>query len=390
MTMQAIVEQGTLVINDYQINTDDKILRDGNYYSSKPPVLSVAGAGVYFVLYNVFNLDIRMLDQSWAIYFINLILVGGSFFALLFILHKTIKLLDIRKEYRTWLLLGFGLGTLFFSFFISLNNHTIAGSLLFIGFYFLLKLKLKKSNNYKKYLSLSGFFISLAAVIDIPTGLTFLFLFFIYCLVTFPKKYIIYYILAALPMLILQVVLNYQVTGDFLLPQFHPEFWDPVSVAYGTAIRSRPLVYLINILFGTHGLFLYTPILLFSIYSIYKILRNRKAHFRLEALIIFVGFLIIILYYSLKVRVYTGASFGYRWLIAITPLLYFFLLLLFTKKRSYNFLLLFTTTTAISIVVALIGFLNPWGRTLADILLSNGQIVKIDFPLLVSIMVLFE
>ena len=117
-------------------------------------------------------------------------------------------------------------------------------------------------------------------------------------------------------------------------------------------------------------------------------------YFLIEIILSFIfktfGFLIIILYYSLKVRVYTGASFGYRWLIAITPLLYFFLLLLFTKKRSYNFLLLFTTTTAISIVVALIGFLNPWGRTLADILLSNGQIVKIDFPLLVSIMVLFE
>ena len=390
MTMQAIVEQGTLVVNDYHFNTDDKILREGNFYSSKPPVLSLVGAGIYYVLHNVFEANIYIPGYSSAIYAINLILVGGTYFLLLFILYQTIKLLDIPTKYRTLLLTVFAVGTLFFTYSISLNNHTIAGSILFLGFYFLLKLRLKKSDKYKKYISLAGFFLSLAAVIDLPTGLLFLFLFFIYCLIAFPKKYIIYYCLAALPMLLLHLAFNYQVTGDFLPPQLHLELWDPRGVAYGTNSRAHPAIYLVNILFGTHGLFLYTPILLFAFYSIYKNIRDKAAQFRLEAWLVFIGFIVITLYYTLKVTVYTGAAFGYRWFIAITPLLYFFLLLLFTRKRSHNFSILFFVATMFSILIAMIGFISPWGMSIVNILLPGGQTHTFDCPLLANIMLILS
>jgi hypothetical protein len=390
MTMQSIVEHGTITISDQHFYTDDKIFREGNFYSSKPPVLSIAGAGIYFVLHNVFDLDIHILEQSWAIYFLNIILTGGSFFLLLFILYKIIKLLDVRQEYRLLVLSGFAVGTLFFSYFISLNNHTIAGSMLLLGFYFLLKLKLKESSNYKKYIGLAGFFLSLAAVIDLPTGLAFLGLFFVYCLVVFPKKYLIYYALAALPMLILHLAFNYQVTGDFLPPQLHLEFWRPEDVARILASRSNVVVYLINILVGTHGLFSYTPILLFAAYSMYRILKNKDSKFRVEALIVFTGFLIIALYYTFKVRIYTGAAFGYRWFMAITPLIYFFLLVLFTKKRSQRFLGLFFVAMVFSVAVALIGFLSPWGGSVVNVLLPNGEMSKFEFPLLANIIELLK
>src|SRR3972149_8663552 len=63
-TVQALVEQGTFVIDHTEFNrTGDKVFVDGHFYSDKTPILSVAAAGVHFILPNAFcfSLDSALL-----------------------------------------------------------------------------------------------------------------------------------------------------------------------------------------------------------------------------------------------------------------------------------------------------------------------------------------
>ena len=295
LTMESLVENGTFTINEKHQYTCDKMFRDGNYYSSKPPVLSVAGAAIYYVLHNFFNLDLPdkpyINTENLSVYFITLILVGGTYLLLLFYFYKTLKLLKIKKEHQI-LLLGLGCGTLYLSYLPTLNNHTVAGSLLFIGFYYLLKLKLGEAKDYKKNIALCGFFASLSAVIDLPTGLVFLALFCVYIFFIISKKQTVYYILAAAPIIIIHLFLNLQITGDFLPVQFHPELGDYKNLIWnllgsdGIPHQQNLLIYAFNIFFGARGLLFFSPILIFAFYSIYKTIKSRKNRFWKEAVLI--------------------------------------------------------------------------------------------------------
>jgi hypothetical protein len=421
LTMESLVERGTFALNEKHLHTTDKIKRGENFYSSKPPVLSVMGAGIYYILYHFFNLNFPnktnyFFSPSLAVYLINLILVDGAFVLLLFYFYKTLNLFNLERKYKTLLIFGLGLGTLYLPYSTTLNNHTIAGSFLFISFYYLLKIKSDKSNhqNIKKYLLLSGFFVSLSAVIDLPTGLSFVFLFFVcfyyqaskrnenskfsfpsesrYQRVNtlffkFSKKYLIYYVLPILPIILIHLFFNLQITGDFLPAQFHREYgvyegsyWNqPQGI---DAVRHSTWLYSFNILLGSHGLFFYSPILLFSLYATYKIIREKNHKFQNETFLIWLGFLIILLFYVIKFRGYGGTAYGFRWFIAITPLIYFLSILHFFQKPSDKFINIFTLVLILSIGLSIVGLYNTWSVPCLTIKTPQGDIINVCFPFL--------
>lgn len=372
LTIESLVEKRTFIINEKNIYTCDKMLKEGNFYSSKPPVLSAIGAGFYYILHHSFNLDFPdkpyFNSENLTVYLITLLFTGGTFLLLLLYFYKILCLFNIEKKYKTLLILGLGLGTLYLPYSIIFTNHTIAGSFLFIGFYYFLRIKLDNPQFKKQkiYISLCGFFVSLSAVIDLPTGLTFLALFFVYIFFIISKKQIIFYIIAAFPLIMFHLLLNYQITGDFLPPQFHPEYgiyqnliWNRLG-SEGEFNQQNPLTYAFNIFFGDRGLFLYSPILIFAIYSIFKIIKNKNNQFQKEAIFIFLGFLIISLFYIIKVRDYAGNAYGFRWFIAITPLLYFYNIFFFLNKPSLEFIISFAVIFIISFDMSLWGLINPW------------------------------
>ncbi|MCK5459731.1 hypothetical protein KAI52_01310 [Candidatus Parcubacteria bacterium] len=391
LTIESLVEKGSFEITEKHIYTCDKIFREESYYSSKPPVLSAAGAGIYYILHNFFNLNLPdnpyLNTENLSVYLITLILVGGTYLLLLFYFYKTLKLLRIKKEHQILLLIGLGCGTLYLSYLPTLNNHTIAGSFLFVGFYYLLKLKLGKAKDHIKNIILCGFFTSLSAVIDIPTGLIFLALFGIYLFFTISKKQAIYYIFAAAPIIIIHLFLNLQITGDFLPPQLHPEIW--ARTEDKSYQQPNSILYAWNIIFGARGLLFYSPIFIFAFYSIFTTLKNRKNRFWKEAALVCGGFLIIFLYY-IKVGDYSGCAYGFRWFIAATPLLYFFIIFLFSKKISFKFKNIFVIILIISIFISIIGLCNPWSRTHIFVEITNRQGIVIYSPLLSNLIFIFN
>ncbi len=384
ITMESIVERKTFTINEKYTYTNDKIKINNDYYSSKPPVLSVIGAGVYYVLHNFINLnfgnpvDFYLTNNNITVYIITLLLVGSTFILLLYYLYKSFELFKIKKKYQNILLLGFGLGTLYLPFSITLNNHTIAGSLLFVSFYYLLKIKQNKKENLKRYIIIISLLTSLSATIDLPTGLTFLILFYIYLNSELKKyKWKKYYILNSAPFLILHLCLNYIIIGDILPAQLHPEYWEDFDKML-EANNGNIFLYIFNIYFGSRGLLLYSPILLFSFYSMFKIIRDKNNILRKEVVLILSGFIIISLFYILKFRGYTGSTYGFRWFIAITPLIYFFTMYIF-KESIYknNKKIIFQIIMLLSILISIIGLNDPW---VYPTIINNKEII--GFPLI--------
>ena len=76
-TVRALVENHTFSIDSH--DSIDIVQYNGRFYSSKPPLLSVMAAGIYWPLHTIFHIEIPTLspEPSIAIYIIDLVIVGG-------------------------------------------------------------------------------------------------------------------------------------------------------------------------------------------------------------------------------------------------------------------------------------------------------------------------
>ena len=178
--------------------------------------------------------------------------------------------------------------------------------------------------------------------------------------------------MAGAPIILLHFFLQIQITGDILPAQFHIEYWAKSSIK---TERDGIFLYIFNIFLGARGYFLYTPFLIISFYSIFKIIKNKKSKFRQEAIMTLVAFIVISLFYTLRTRDYAGFAYGYRWFIAITPIVYFFTIFIFTEnslKKLQKYLLV---TLAFSVVVSIIGVYNPWSIPRLKIITKNREII---------------
>lgn len=380
VTIKNLAENGSFVLNDYGADlTGDIIMRNGNYYSSKPPLLSVIGAGFYYLLHFILklNLPADYHSPNLAVYLITLLFTSAAYLLLLVYFYRTLKLLQIDKKYQLDLLSGLALGTLLFTYCLTFNNHIIAACFLYLSFYYLLKNKVSPPAKSLNFI-LSGFFVSLCAAIDLPIGFAFLGLFCVYIFFKYDKKNLFYYLLAALPVVLVHLILTYQITGDLWPAQVHQNLYLPGTIA--DPKENNVLLYVFNILIGTRGLFLYTPLLILSFYSLIKIIVDKKNTYRSEAIVTLAGFLIVFLFYVIKIRVYSGCAYGFRWFIALTPLLYFWTIFLFKTKPSLKLKITFGVLILLSIILAALGSLDPWLCPYLPLPLNNGVQI-LNFPL---------
>lgn len=386
-TIESLVERGTFVIDESPfVTTIDKVKIRGHFYSSKPPILPSLGAGVYWLLHNGFGVSFpeRPFTPNLAYYLLTLILIGGSSALLLVYFFKALRWLKIKFFYRKLLVFTLALGTLILVFSSTFNNHTPAAAFLFIGFYYLLQAKFEPQK-IERSLFLSGLFTTLATVVEFTAG-AFLILFFFYIASKSKlRKFAPRYIYGCLPFAIFHFILNYQITGDFIPQYFHKEFYNfPGSCLTDqkgiNALREPKLIYAFNVLFGTHGLFLYTPVFLLSIWGWIKALQNKI--FKKEALMIGIGIAVIIGYIIITSHNYGGYAYGMRWFIVFVPLLFFFTDFLFQKRTSQRLLYTFYVLAALSFIMAFIGLINPWSFPIAKHQLQY-------FPLIDNLLLLF-
>lgn len=288
-TIQSLVDDYTFIIDRSLFNwTGDKYFYNNHFYSDKPPVLSLYGAGIYFLLKNIFHISFAN-HYRLACYLITLLTIGVlSCLGLVYFYKMLVAIFGIDEDWADITTLIVGTGTLVLPYSIVLNNHIVSGILLVLSFYYLLKSKNNKLYN----VALSGLLVSIAGSIELNCFLFIPFA-FVFFLLTKSLKSGIIFLIACVPFIIIFFGLNIYTSGSLIPPAMNKALWDyPGSIfnqenLSGLATHKGIvgiLVYSFHMILGNRGLISHSPVLLFSIYGMSIIFKRRYFAYKKEFL----------------------------------------------------------------------------------------------------------
>lgn len=368
-TIESLVERHTFSIDEASIMPyADRILVLGHFYSDKPPVFSVVAAAAYWVMHHFLGLSFRRdFDLSYRL--LTAVVVCASTTALLYLFYKSLRFVGLDEMQKRFLVLALGFGTLLFPYSLVFNNHTFAAALVFVGFYHILKIKFKEGGAGRNAF-IAGFSTSLAASIEMPAGLVYTILFFAYVLARGnDAKTTAAYLAGVVPALLFYSILNIRIVGDLMPPESHGEFlrypgsyWNnPTGV---DALKDSALAYSFNIIFGRWGILTFTPLLVIPLILLFRLSLDRKHPFNADAATVLAGTLIIVGGYIAAswffgFNYYGGESYGFRFFIAATPVLFFFTAFAYKQKNRWDNAIKMLAVT--SFIMTLPGaFISPW------------------------------
>jgi len=362
--IESLVEQKSFIIDDsVYFRTGDKMFVNGHFYSDKPPMLQVIGAGIYYFL-RMQGIELGgRFDRAY--YWLTLLTIGAGWLVCTITFYLSLHLTNIKEKYGFLLTIALALGTLFYPWSLVFNAHSIAASLLFIGFYFLLKAR--QLENKKLHLLGAGFLISLAGTIDY--AVTVYYIGFLIYLLTEKKsrRQAIYFILPLLITAVPALKLNHMITNDFIPITLHKEFWLYPGSPWGDGealcgMKFNKGVFLIRYAFhaliGHSGLFSYNPVLLLAFFCLCKEAVRKNAFYK-EARVVVVASVLLLMYYLLMTSDYSGLSYSIRWFVVLIPIVFFFMYNFFSQTNLKKEIL-FSVLLIISAGNSILGALNPW------------------------------
>lgn len=361
-TIESLAHRGTFVIDESRFTgTCDKVIIEGHYYSSKPPMLSVLSAGVYIAFSELTGVTFSS-NESASIRFISLFTGGLSYLILLYFFYRFLR--RWFKSDRT-VMLGLAVFTLNFiglGYSTTLNNHTPAAACVFISFYYAFLLRRGDIKGSRFWL-ISGFLAGLGSTFEFWGGF-FCLAFLCYLASRDSRRSFMLFLPAAVLPVVIHFIITYAATGSFLpvylrpdLYQFSEGYWlDPVGI---DAIYEPKHIYFFHLILGHHGLLSMTPVFFLSFWSILRAVIRRSNRFA-EALTAGIPVIVSLLFLGLKTRNYGGVCAGLRWMILAMPFLFLFTADWIDKHRSRISMVLLA-------ILIIIGF-----ATLCDIPWSNG------------------
>jgi len=368
-TIQSLVEQGSFCIdrslNKYMV---DVIKIGGRFYSDKPPLLSVIGAGVYWPLYH--GLGISFAENPPLLYYIlTVLLVGFPLAAGLYLFGRCLELAGFSPATVVVAVFLTGAGTLFLPYAVTFNNHIPAATAIIAALYCLLRAE-GEAGKSALWSAAAGFFGALAFNFDLAPGGAALLCFAPVALArTKSARNLFAYGAGAAPLMVLYLALNYAVAGDLIPLYLHPEFYryegsvllshDALKRPYAASVPSQFFHYY----FGYRGIFSYSPFLIFGLCEALRV-AFKGGRFRAYAIAALVVLLLSAGAYAVQVAGMAGASYGMRWLLPVTPLFAFFAAQAWEQMRSRAGRALFYAAAAFSIAVAAIGVPRPWSSNI--------------------------
>jgi hypothetical protein len=164
-TIQGLIDFHSFSIDKTAfLRTGDKVFVNGHFYSHQLAGPALLGAIVYWPL----SLLGLKLAYGWniAYYVITLLTVKASWFAGLVAFYKSLGFTPLAERKRVWLMLALGVGSLYFTWSATFNNHSLAASWVAIGFYFMLRAH--HGHRVGVSLFLSGLFFAQVGGSDVP------------------------------------------------------------------------------------------------------------------------------------------------------------------------------------------------------------------------------
>jgi hypothetical protein len=353
--IEAIVDHGSATIERSRFRpTVDRVIVGGSEYSNKPPFFSLVGAALYAPLRAATGW--RLADPTTggkAIWTLTLLLVGlPAALAVALFDRALASRPGLAPAARALATTGLAAGTLLFSFAGTLNNHVPAAALL---------LAAALATRAGRPLA-AGLATGFAAAIDLLPGLG---------LAPFlalggaragsdRRRDLARFALGLAPGAAALVLSNVAITGSWRPPKWLPGAVD-LSAQAGASVLGVVLpqsaTYPLEVLFGAHGLFAVSPILLLGAAGCALAARRAGAGERPFWRALAFGVALQYAGHALLAGSYGGWSYGYRYLLPIQPLLMLALpFALGTRSRE----LLCAILLAPSLLFAALGAYHPW------------------------------
>lgn len=363
--IQALVDLHTLSIDGTTFKTIDKVFIDGHFYSDKLAMPALVGAIAYLPI-SMLGIELDA-GINPAYYLITLLTVKAFWLAGLMAFFGALRFTSLTETKRLALTLALGLGSLYFTWSSTFNNHAMAASCVAIGFYFMLRAR--NGIRVRSGLFLGGLFFGLAGSSDFPI-MAIYGAFFLY-VVADPllRRQVAAYLLPLLITVLPVLLVNYQISGSFVPVQLEPSnFLYPGSpwnerqdnltggeINHGIFLAK----YAFHMLIGTRGFLIYNPFTLIAIPLLLLELRPGR-RFAREARTVALASFAIVSYYILFSNNFGGWSYSIRWFVPLLPLWFFFLAPFIEGHVSPRRKLILGSVFAVSVIIAAIGLVNPW------------------------------
>jgi len=289
----------------------------GNHYLSFFPVVAPILSLPVFALLYVFNLPINfevlgILGKLSAMIMVSLSAVY---------MYKILLQLDSGKKWALRLSLVYAFATNVFAHSSQSLWHNPASHLLLnMGIYFFLKF----SDNYSKvYMFLAGILLSLS-VVNRPTNAVIVGLLSIYFLYRYKLKYFMYFFIAVLIPIILYLIYNNYYFISLGNQGYITQFIRNMTARF-------PESFFGSLFSPSKGIFIYTPVFLFSIIGFIVSIKNKNWFYITTGITITLYILIL----SKWNHWYGGYSFGYRMFVDLISL-FVILLVPYIKSDYYE------------------------------------------------------
>lgn len=364
--IESAVERGTWAIDEsaWSDETGDKAFINGRFYSDKMPLLSAAGAFVYYGVLKVSGArlapDCAYTGHGCAYYWVTLVLMGLPAAGLLWLFYRYAR----SQSLPIWVAVvgtaALGFGTMVWAYALVFNSHVPAAFALFASFYLLV------TKPRGVGLTVAGMFAALAASLELQAFIIAAALGLV-ALVR-ARGQIVYFILGASIPVLITIVLDYQITGTPIPPYLIPGAYAYPGSQFpntpgGTGSPDDVYQYAFKMFLGAQGLFAYCPILFMSILGLVAVLRGRVHPLRLEAAILGLSFVALALYLVTNTGNLGGEAYGERYYVIIVPLLMAFMLFappfVATPARLLA-VIVFAVFLALSVISANDGARRPW------------------------------
>jgi hypothetical protein len=274
-TIESLVDYGTFAIDQSRYSrTIDKVKVGDHYYSSKPPVLSVYGAGVYWVYRALSGHTIA--DYEGEVVWVVSLATGWLSHAVLLVYLRRIGQLLFRRQLATLgMLIAAGFGYLGAGYATTLNNHSVAAAFVVAGLYHVQRARRTEGWRHWSY---AGLWLGFVPSLDLPST-AFAVAFGAYLLRRDWRRTLRCFVPAALPPFILGLVLNVVSTGSVIpaylraeLYKYAGSYWQHTQGI--DALREPKGLYAFHVLLGHHGVFSMTPLLVFAVIELVREVRR--------------------------------------------------------------------------------------------------------------------
>jgi hypothetical protein len=319
-TIEALVDFHTFNIDESRyIFTPDKVRARDHYVSSKPPLLPVYGAGVYWLLKTLTGYTI-LENEGIVVWTVSMFTGWLGHLVFLVYFYRLTELLLARQLAVIVTMAVACFAYLGVAYATAINNHSPGATLAVVGFYH--AYRARNGGGVFRYLA-AGFWLGILPAIDLSsaalTGFTAM-----YLASKDWRRTLLFFVPATFPGLASQLLLSHAATGTWIPAYADSSLMDYKGSYFGgrragiDALFEPKSVYAFNVLIGHHGLFSMTPLFCFSFYEMVRRLVRRERFFA-ETAIFAATTIIVSAFYIVRTHNYGGWCVGMRWFVPFMP-----------------------------------------------------------------------